>query len=634
MSNSRICREKYFSYGSYLLSRGYDKEICNLVTAIENGAIPLGSVIPSGQCGVTIKGATTIQDCGDSLNNNNNGILRVLGGSDTEPSKFSLTGVHGMNLIGPIYQNYGLDPSYNVGGMTYRGNYFSSPEHIFTDNDASTNVIVRGNLLVQGGTIVDLSSQSFLESITINTFTGFDGNSLRIYHSPAAVGNIVRIDTDISSVVASGPWEMYMAFAVDGTDNEAGSTDANGHVRALRGLTVMNPPALNQPIDISYDTNWIGTDKALDVYGKLLVAPGNNSALAAIDLSGGDFSILNGGLNMAYINSSGDASLNHLWVYDLSIANTFQVGTSTVYIDSNTVDAPNVVAPDASFTRLFVTDLSIVNSIDFPNNTTFTSVTATDASFTSMFVTDLSLVNLTLENKAFAEEIYANTAYIGTIRPTQPDTFGISYETLSNTRQRYLFGEGFVMGDVSAQQIPPVGAGSVVMGSQYLTFPPELLRVNAFFNSDIMKIETISSGQYLSLDVSNNKDDFIDSLVSFNSYLTIGGTNLNKLQQTVVFLHPNEILDCSGVQNGQGYWPSDASGDIIIDTRSIGTIPTGKTASLTYGTRNLYVPSTIPSTINSLSGDIYIPHIAFQFQNASSFTIFDGNLSMNQRVFK
>jgi len=634
MSNNRICREKYFSYGSYLLSRGYDKEICNLVTAIENGSIPLGSVIPSGQCGVTIKGTTTIQDCGDTGNTNNNGILKVLGGSDSDPSKFSITGVHGMNLIGSIYQNYGLDPSYSVGGVTYNGNYFSSPEHIFTDNDASTNVIIRGNLFVQGGSIVDLSSQDILESITINTFTGFQGNSLRIFHSPSAIGNIIRVDTDISSVAGSGPWENYLAFAVDGSDNQAGSTNTEGHLRALRGLTVMNPPPANQPIDISYDTNWLGTDKALDVYGKLLVAPGNNSAPAAIDLSNGDFNIRNGGTSVAYINSSGDASFNHLWVYDLSIANTFQVGTSTVYIDSNTVDAPNVVAPDASFTRLFVTDLSLVNDLPLPANPTFTSVTATDGSFTSLFVTDLSLVNLTVETKTYTEDISANTAYIGTIKPIQPNAFGISYESLSNTRQRYLFGEGFVLGDVSAQQVPPDGASSVVMGSQYLTFPPELLRVNAFFNSDIMKVETISSGQYLSLDVSNNKDDFIDSLVSFNSYLTIGGTNLDKLQQTVIFLHPNEILDCSGVQNGQGYWPSDASGDIIVDTRSIGTIPTGKTASLTYGTRHLYVPSTIPSTINSLSGDIYVPHIAFQFQNASSFTIFDGNLSMNQRVFK
>ena len=28
------CRETYYSYGSYLRRRGYDKEICNLVAAI------------------------------------------------------------------------------------------------------------------------------------------------------------------------------------------------------------------------------------------------------------------------------------------------------------------------------------------------------------------------------------------------------------------------------------------------------------------------------------------------------------------------------------------------------------------------------------------------------------------------
>jgi hypothetical protein len=371
-----------------------------------------------------------------------------------------------------------------------------------------------------------------------------------------------------------------------------------------------------------------------------------------------------------------DGSFTSLFVTDLSLVNDLPLPANPTFT--------SVTATDGSFTSLFVTDLSIINGLTLPSELTVSTLNVNNVSYLTdvsaslitldqgvggvdtiitgdvvqgnafnargltvvnqttttdlsvndtAYIKDISAQNITVTDTIYTNDLAATTAWIGRARPVYHGAYGISYESLSNTRQRYLFGEGFVLGDVSAQTVPPVGAGTVVMGSQYLTFPPELLRVNAFFNSDIMKVETISSGQYLSLDVSNNKDDFIDSLVSFNSYLTIGGTNLDKLQQTVIFLHPNEILDCSGTQNGQGYWPSDASGDIIVDTRSIGTIPSGKTASLTYGTRHLYVPSTIPSTINSLSGDIYVPHIAFQFQNASSFTIFDGNLSMNQRVF-
>ena len=42
--NTFTCRDRYFNYGSYLRSRGYDKEICNLIVAIEQGQIPIGPI--------------------------------------------------------------------------------------------------------------------------------------------------------------------------------------------------------------------------------------------------------------------------------------------------------------------------------------------------------------------------------------------------------------------------------------------------------------------------------------------------------------------------------------------------------------------------------------------------------------
>jgi hypothetical protein len=145
-NNSVTCRDKYYNYGSYLRSRGYDREICHIINLIESGQISTGPIQPNGDCGVTINGTTTIQDCaGDPSNANYSGVLKVTGGVDTNlPTEFSISANHGMNLIGPVYQNYGLDISYSVGGTTYHGNVFSADEHIFTDHSANTEVIVRG----------------------------------------------------------------------------------------------------------------------------------------------------------------------------------------------------------------------------------------------------------------------------------------------------------------------------------------------------------------------------------------------------------------------------------------------------------------------------------------------------------
>ncbi len=70
--NTFTCRDRYFNYGSYLRSRGYDKEICNLIVAIEQGQIPIGPIYP-GNCSkritTTIKGNVDIVPCEATDNN-------------------------------------------------------------------------------------------------------------------------------------------------------------------------------------------------------------------------------------------------------------------------------------------------------------------------------------------------------------------------------------------------------------------------------------------------------------------------------------------------------------------------------------------------------------------------------------
>jgi hypothetical protein len=142
-----ICREKYFNYGSYLRSRGYDKEICNLVSNIENGNIKVGSFIPNGTNGGTINGNLKIVS----------GTLDATGGANATGAgesastfKASATMSHGIEvtglslLNGMIYQSINGDVS---------GNIFSVPatpaKHLFTaTSGVSTHVDISGRLSV------------------------------------------------------------------------------------------------------------------------------------------------------------------------------------------------------------------------------------------------------------------------------------------------------------------------------------------------------------------------------------------------------------------------------------------------------------------------------------------------------
>ena len=141
---SNICRNNYSNHGSYLRSRGYDQQICSLINDLNNGLVVLGSVVPSGTDGVTLKGTVNINNATGS-----NGYLVVNGGDNTDRDLFSIQANNGMKLAGPIVQtasnvNYINDPSYNFGNV-FRGN-----QHVFTNNDGSCNLLLNGHLCAFG----------------------------------------------------------------------------------------------------------------------------------------------------------------------------------------------------------------------------------------------------------------------------------------------------------------------------------------------------------------------------------------------------------------------------------------------------------------------------------------------------
>jgi len=180
MSNNYSCREKYFNYGSYLNSRGYDKEICNLATTIENGEIKVGTFIP-GSCSDPEKdnellGNLNINPC-TIATKNTSGVLKVNGGyrGDADPSNaslqhylqesqnYSIQGAAGLRLVnGQIFQL--TDCSHS--------NYFGAKNHIFGEGissfgeDCSTNVLKQDSIEPYTITYKNDEDEDITESLT------------------------------------------------------------------------------------------------------------------------------------------------------------------------------------------------------------------------------------------------------------------------------------------------------------------------------------------------------------------------------------------------------------------------------------------------------------------------------------
>ena len=143
---SSICKINYSNHGSYLRSRGYDRQICNLINELNNGQLVLGSVVPNGIDGVTLNGTVNINNV-----TNSNGYLVVNGGDSTNSNLFSIQATNGMNLTGPIVQT-SSNLSYNDNGSHYTiGNVFRGSQHVFTNNnDDPCNILLNGPLYCFG----------------------------------------------------------------------------------------------------------------------------------------------------------------------------------------------------------------------------------------------------------------------------------------------------------------------------------------------------------------------------------------------------------------------------------------------------------------------------------------------------
>ena len=532
------CRETYSSYGSYLRSRGYDKEICNLVFGIETGKIPIGPIIP-GNCGTnaptTINNSVIINPCPTvpftGILTVNGGTLGALPDSNTAPasyflntsSKYGIQSTHGIRSIGPIVQITDCNHS----------NYFAAKSHIFDGGgDCSANVIIRGDLQVDGSTV--LLTNEIAETLTLVTQPlNQELGSLNIFRSPLALGNTMVVYNDTSNVVQNSPWEQTLHYAIDGNggggsvqdiSRNVGLTNQPGHVRSLRGTTVMNPPLTGASI-IPYNTDISGSSIALDVYGDIIVNPGNNNASGNIDLSSGSINFYNNNTKNVFISSTGDASFNgHVTVNDLSVVNMATIGLNTTIIDTLSVQTEFIKSKTLTDLRIRAGPLG-ERDVKFLQTGT-SKVVMTDLSVNRISVNDLSVNNFDI---------------VG--------TFVINDLSVNQHASIY---------DLSVSDLIQVGSGTIISANSI-----ETNTLNSFINNDL----TIQGGSAGTQDVifnQNGSSKVVMNDLSVNTYASIydlSVTNFMTIGTSTTTIDTNSINATSGYFN-----------DISVNDLSVNTL--------------------------------------------------------------
>jgi hypothetical protein len=428
-NNNEIVRDKYFNYGSYLRSRGYDKDIGSLVTSIENGEVAVGTFTP-GNCGSNgavyvnskIRGNVDINVCDVG---GTDGQLSVNGGTavGSIPNRYGLQVYNGSRILGPIYQQ--TDTSHD--------NAFYARQHLFSSMDASTNFVIRGSLSVTGP-FTYLTSNALSEALEISTQTGASGESLKIYHSSTASKNIMNVYVQSKNIVVdligNDQWHKHMAFCIDGTNagsNTYGSTDTQGHVRMFRGATVTNTPdpttGVPDPDTVpasSYRRDLNGTDVALDVYGGIYVNPGFNGHSGKIDVKNGTISMRNNSTVKILMNgSTGDAAFSGRIV-------TEDISTNTTIIQSLTYRS-TAAATRTSY-GAYPVAMAWNGSINTSSGIAYatggytpTEVAGTNSAIFQYNVTNLGARYFTLDVQVTTAGVAGNiVCYVGLVDSTQP----------------------------------------------------------------------------------------------------------------------------------------------------------------------------------------------------------------------
>jgi hypothetical protein len=365
MSNNNFtCRDKYYNYGSYLRSRGYDKEICNLVTDIENGSIKIGPITP-GNCAsnkpTVIEGNVTIKKC---ITDPSSGILTVNGGivgTDTgsliDATYFGLQVLKGAKISGPIYQT--VDCSHS--------NYFSAGNHVFQGGnwgmDCSANVVINGDLIVTGDvsltslTVYDLS---VLHVLTVGTSTSYIDTS-----NVNTANMIVTNKLDVSGVDISN--NLLIGGNITGTNGDLIiSSGVTGDLYLTAGTPVLYDKDIKfNAIDFDFsgsNVNFIDISDNVTFNKNPLINNGSNYSNRLYNNYGQSTTIIdicnNTGSGTTWALGTHDLSLNSIIYSDFS-------GASLMYnINDNIIDFSN--NQDLAKDTLY--EVSVYSRVKFNNN--------------------------------------------------------------------------------------------------------------------------------------------------------------------------------------------------------------------------------------------------------------------------
>jgi hypothetical protein len=646
------CRDRYFNYGSYLRSRGYDKEICNLITAIEQGQFPIGPIYP-GNCNsntrksTVIKGNVDIVPCQATDNtslSNLSGQLSVTGGfigaGNLDPSGASSSFSHqakgfgiqsntGISSIGPIYQQTDCNHS----------NWFGAKNHLFVGGydttgaqDCSTNVYIRGSLFVDGSSI---ELGGFIGE-TLTLIQGPANNALgtiNTFKNPLSNGNQLNMYANAFTTVqaASGAdqWKNYLAFAIDGNsqytqtdvsfiDASAGMSNVMGHMRGFRGLTITNPP-LGGPVDIEWNPDISGTSRAIDAYGSIRVQPGNSNALGNIDISGGQFRIFQNDISNVVLSANGDASFNgRVSCYDLSVSNIATFGASTTYIDTSNVNTSYVTVDNSlntkfiyapqfkdlyinafdggTYSDIYMTALDIfmdadlsVNDVSSSNINNVGSIVTNDISVNShASIYDLSVGTITIVNGEFNDISVNNHAFIN----------DLSVGTITIVNGEFT--------DLSVNKHTSINDLSV---NGFSEFTGNFLINNITGGSEAITIQT-NHGTNEKITIWNQQGDKDDSILIKSSSST-GGVNISAGSSAPITFSAKDIImsnsDLSAgdisANNIQALGYITSGGDINT-TSSINALSANITDLLTAGSGNISDLSV--NTLQSIGNDLTI----------------------------
>ncbi|MDA7463525.1 hypothetical protein N8996_01895 [Candidatus Poseidonia alphae] len=639
------CRETYSSYGSYLRSRGYDKEICNLVFGLEAGKIPIGPIIP-GNCGnpsvpTTINNSVIINPCPTQpltgILTVNGGTLGSLPDSNTDPAshflstsaKYGIQSTHGIRSIGPIVQITDCNHS----------NYFAAKSHIFDGGgDCSTNVIIRGDLLVDGSTV--LLTNEIAETLTLVTQPGNpELGSLNIFRSPLALGNTMVVYNDTSNVVQNSPWEQTLHYAIDGNggggsvqdiSRNVGLTNQPGHVRSLRGTTVMNPPLTGASI-IPYNTDISGSSIALDVYGDIIVNPGNNGASGNIDLSGGSINFYNNNTKNVFISSTGDASFNgHVTVNDLSVVNMATIGLNTTIIDTLSVETEFIKSKTLTDLRIRAGPLG-ERDVKFLQ-TGNSKVTMNDLSVNKISVNDLSVNNIDIVGTLVIDDLSVNQ-HASIYDLSVSDLIQVGTGTIINTNSIETNTLNSFLNDDLTIQGGPIGAQNVVFNQ---TGPSKVVMTDLSVNT-YASIYDLSVTNFMTIGTSTTTIDTnsINATSGYFNDISVNDLSVNALQVESLEIANQLVLQDLSVNNHtsindlsvNGF--SEFTGNFSINNTAQPLLPEAIKIQTNHGTADKILISNLQGdaddsiTINSAAGGVDISS-----NLASKFTTSTGKLTL------